>query len=205
MKTEGHRRPQKRRKRESLVEEDLSQDDEEESHIRIEENRIYFYAPVNQKTGLDLISKMKEAAVCAVAQSNFELKPSIYIFIHSYGGDAHVGLSLFDHIKAFNIKVITVADGFVASAASLILLGGHERVCMEHAHILIHQLRLDFWGKYEELLDEVKNSKNIMKAVKTLYEQNTKLQSEDLENLLRKELNLNSKKSLKYGLIDRIV
>ena len=46
--------------------------------------------------------------------------------------------------------------GFVASAATFLLLAGAERLAMPNAHILIHQIRTGFWGKFNDLLDEVR-------------------------------------------------
>jgi len=51
--------------------------------------------------------------------------------------------------------LITVADGFCASAATFVLMGSKHRRIMPHAHLLIHQLSTGAMGKYEELKDEI--------------------------------------------------
>lgn len=183
------------------------EDDEEEENahfVTSEGNKVYFYADVTKKTALVLFSHLDKAAQCAFRSVSIDSPPTIYVYVHSNGGDAYVGLSLFDHLKAMPVRVVTIADGFVASSASLLLLGGHEKIGLPHSQILIHQLRTEFWGKYDELLDEVKNSRNIMKTVEKLYKDNTSLSDGALANLLKKELNLSAKQSLRYGLIDRI-
>ena len=192
---------QKKRK---LVEENDEEEEHNEDHIKQEGNKVYFYADVTKKTALSLLSHLDKAVHAAHLNSSIEIVPTVYLYIHSNGGDAYVGLSLHDHIKAMNTRVVTIADGFVASSASLILLAGHEKLGMPNSQILIHQLRTEFWGKYDELLDEVKNSKKLMKCVKQLYKECAVFEEKDLENLLKKELNLTAKQSLKYGLIDRI-
>ena len=193
------------RKKRKLKEDDDSDEEEGTDHIRQEGNKVYFYSDVTKKTALDLMSKLFKAAQEAVIMSSIEIEPTVYLYIHSNGGDAYVGLSLHDQIKSMKIRIVTIATGFVASSASLILLAGHEKLGLQNCQILIHQLRTEFWGKFDELLDEVKNSKKLMKCVKQLYKDCAIFEEKDLENLLKKELNLSAKQSLKYGLIDRIV
>ena len=119
-------RRRKRLKRCAPEEESDTEDEDEQNNIKCIGNKIYFYA-VNKKTSLDLHEKLAEAAKFAHSNETPGEKPTIYLFIHSDGGDAYVGLSLYDHLQRMNTRVVTIADGFVASAASLILLGGHER------------------------------------------------------------------------------
>ena len=49
---------------------------------------------------------------------------------------------------------MTVIDGFVASAASFMLLGGAERRASSRSFLLVHQLRGTFEGKYCDFVDE---------------------------------------------------
>lgn len=45
-------------------------------------------------------------------------------------------------------------------------LGGHERRIGKNAHVLIHQISTNgFWGKYEELKDEMKSCDKLMDMV----------------------------------------
>ena len=79
--------------------------------------------------------------------------------------------------------------------------GKEKRRCAVATHILIHQLRTAFWGKYEELLDEVNNSKLLMDAIVKVYKKETTIQHKSLGELLKKELNLSTEKCITYGLV----
>ena len=48
----------------------------------------------------------------------------IYVHICSYGGDVFAGLALMDLIKNNEIPITTIVEGPVASAATLMFLGG---------------------------------------------------------------------------------
>ena len=186
----------KNRKR-CLGEADPEQDDDDEDRIECIGNCVYFYAEVTTKNCYKLLTKMHEAASNL---PNTICKKKIYLFIHSGGGDAYAGLSAYTHISKFPHKVVTVADGLTASAATLLFLGSKHRRIMPHAQVLIHQLRTSFWGKYAELGDEYKNTTKLMASLKQIYKENTKLDSKQLDNYLKSEVCMGSDECVKYGL-----
>ena len=86
----------------------------------------------------------------------------------------------------------------IASAATFIYLAGEKRFISDYNHVLIHQLSTSFWGKYEDLMDEFSNSKSLMECIRDLYKTNTKIPKTKLDNLLKRELLLNTEECLKY-------
>ena len=75
--------------------------------------------------------------------------------------------------------------------------------------MLIHQVSSGFWRTMEEIKDEFKNLKKLMKFIKKLYKKNTKLDnSEDsevqLDCILKRDIWWDSSECLKYGLVDEI-
>jgi len=191
-----------RRRKYDGVDNDSSDDDDDKVYCR--GCKVYFYADVTKKSVYMLITALDEAIRNAYTNPS-NMDPCIYLYIHSDGGDAYAGLSAMDHIRSLHTKVITIADGFVASAATFILLAGYKRLGMPHCHVLIHQIRSGFWGKYDEMLDEVKNSKLLMKTLTEIYRSSTRIAQNRLDSLLKQELNLNTALCLKYGVIDEIM
>ena len=184
---------------------DSEDDDKQTEYIQLHGNKILFYCDVNKKTAMKLIQKISEASKYAIESAAIGEDPVVYVYIHSDGGCAYVGLSLFDHIKASKVKIVTIADGFVASSASLLLLAGHERWGMANSNVLIHQIRSGFWGKFDELLDEITNSKMLMNDLTSIYRTRTTMRPSKLNDLLKKELNMNSTQCLEYGFISKII
>jgi ATP-dependent protease ClpP protease subunit len=70
--------------------------------------------------------------------------------------------------------------------------------------MLIHQLSSGVWGKMNEITDEYNNLTNLMKRIKSIYKKHSKLCENKLEDLLKHDLWLDSKKSIKFGLVDEI-
>ena len=75
----------------------------------------------------------------------------------------------------------------------------------EHSFMLIHQLSAGSWGKYEELKDDMANNDLLMKTIRDIYIQHTKIPAKELAKMLKHDLWWTAKTCLKYGLIDEII
>ena len=68
--------------------------------------------------------------------------------------------------------------------------------------MLIHQLSSWTAGKYAEMQDDMKNNDLLMKTIKDLYIEHTKIPKRELTKILKHDLWWDANKCLKYGLID---
>ena len=164
---------------------DLSKkDSEQQFNILSKDNEIYFNEDIDTSQILELISHIKELQHELQNISN----PVIHLHIYSYGGDAHLGFSMYDFIKQSPIPIYTYVDGMIASAATFIYLAGHKRFMTETSTVLIHQISTEFWGKFEVLKDECKNMTHLMKVAKNIYASNTTMKKKQIDELLKREL-----------------
>lgn len=210
MNTESHRmrppRLQRTARRHRFACSDHSDVDEHEVFEALERRVtcrgacVHFCAEVSTESVLVLVERLEEAARNALAASTPASPPRVLLYIHSDGGDVYAGFSAMAHVRACRVPVATVADGFVASAATLIFLSADERYVVPHSHMLIHQLSTGFWGKYDELVDEVVNSKMVMASMQQIYRERTALGKKKISALLKKELNLSATQCVRYGL-----
>lgn len=189
----------------------LEEENEETEYedISVVNNNIYFYKDISYESIKELctiLKKMECEMISIKHKYNLSEDPKIYLYIQSYGGDAYAGLSAMNTIKNCKIPVVTIVDGYAASAATFLLLGGKEKWMRENSNVLIHQIRTEFWNsKYEEMKDEMRNCKMLMKSIVQIYKSKTKIPENKLENILQKELNLNCVKCMKYGIVDKII
>lgn len=194
-----------KRLRVSLAEPDSSDDEDASAELVTHEgDRVYFYDEVSRSSVLKLVQCLSKASDEAVRRCNSVHEATVYLYIHSNGGDAYAGLSAFDHIRNNRVPVTTVIDGFVASAATFLLLGGTYRVGMKHSNMLIHQLKTNFWGKFTDLVDEMDNSKSLMEMIKQVYADHTHMSKKKIECLLAKEKNLDACKCLSLGFVEEL-
>ena len=182
---------------------DDEQEEKEESSIKVFDNCVYFYAEVSKENIIILREKLDEAKKNA-NENQFKNKV-IYLYINSGGGCAYAGISGLNMIKSYSCKIVTIADGFVASAATLLYLAGTKRYITQFSQVLIHQVSTAFYGKYTELKDEVKNSTDLMESFKKFYKSRTNLTPELIDEYLSKELCFTSDECKNYGLAHKII
>lgn len=187
----------------------VDSDTEESEEVRVNKNNVYFYSEITKSSVLNLteeLHKLEKELLTIQIDYQLEKPPNIFLYIHSGGGDVFAGLSAMSVIENLKVPVVCIADGLVASAATFLLLaatGG--RKIRKNSCILIHQIRTEFWGKYVELQDELKNSKNMMRSITEIYKAKSSIPEDKLEDLLKKELYLTDKKCVRYGLVDSIM
>ena len=195
----------KRKRTGSFQNTEAEEEHETDCMIRRIKNKVFFHCAVSRETILTLIEKLSEAETEALQMCESRDSAKILLYIHSEGGDAYAGFSGMNHIQTSRVPIITVADGFVASAATFLLLAGHKRYGMQHSSVLIHQVSTGFWGKYAELVDEMKNSTQIMGLVRSIYKTTTRMRKKELSQLLEKELTMTANQCLLNGIIHALV
>lgn len=178
-------------------------DCEEEAIIEaVGTNKVFFHADVSRTTIFKLIEAVHDARSRALEAGD----KVIWLFIHSGGGCLHSGFSGMDHLRALcsDIELRTVADGAVASAASLLLLAGARRYAMPHAVLLLHQLSTAACGKFEELHDDYINNSMLMDALRAEYQRCSKMDAEAIGSRLRRELLMSAQQAMEVGLVDEL-
>ena len=169
-------------------------------------NKIYFYEDIDKETIIALIKEIQVLTYELQLQaSKYGFEPHIDLHIYSPGGDAFMGLSIYDFIKQNQVPIYTYIDGNIASAATFMFLAGEKRFMSPNSTVLIHQVSTSFWGKFEDLKDEVKNTTEIMKIVRNLYSSNTTMKKKDIDAILKRELFLNYAECEKNGFITECV
>ncbi len=175
--------------------------------VTVRDNDIYFYCSVNKKNIVKLITAIKD---CTKRLQHVQTDLGvdylrINLHINSFGGSVFAAIAAIDTIVANPVPIISIVEGGAASAATLISCVCHERKITPNSFMLVHQLSSGFWGKMEEIKDEFKNLKKLMKTLTKIYKKHTSIDNSEgttLKNLLKRDLWLSSKECLKYGMVD---
>ena len=179
-----------------------------ETVVQSTNNNIYFYGAVSESSTLQLKTKLEDLNTQLQTMAihyNIEPPPPIHLHIQSYGGSLLHTFYIMDVIKLLKTPVYTYIDGFAASAATLMSVCGKRRFMTESSVMLVHQLSSGASGKFEELKNEYSNLVEFMEIIKKTYLNYGNISSENLNELLKQDLWLNSAKSLEYGFIDEII
>ncbi len=176
--------------------------------VEADENRVYFYAPVTDSSVLELIKILRSLDVeMQVLALRLKVpKVPIELHIHSGGGDLFAGLAAVDVIQSLKSPIHTYVEGSAASAATLMSLAGDKRFMYKNSFMLIHQISsLMVHGTHEQFKDEFENQQKLMDKIRQLYNDRSDMSADVIDEILVRDLWLDSEKCLEYGLVDKIV
>jgi len=185
-----------------------SEEADDESSVETSGCRIFFYSEVSKSSVLELNKQLRELAIKQINVGAVQEMPTpaIRLHINSPGGSLLDGFAAVDYIRNCKAPVHTVIDGSAASAATLMsVVATGKRYINKHGFMLIHQLSSGLWGKYEDQIDDMKNSELFMKTIYELYKDHTKIPEKTLKEILKRDLWFDAKTCLKYGLVDEIL
>lgn len=184
-----------------------TEDTDEFKVSRVVGNEIFYCGEITDVDILEFIEDFKKLEI-ELLKKKAELigyEPVIHVHICSEGGDLFAGISAMNIIEKSRVKVVTIAQGVCCSAATFLLLGGHERRIGKNAHVLIHQITTNgFWGKYEELKDEMKSCDKFMDMVINTYKEKTTIPQKQIKKIMKRDMYLDAQECIKYNVIDSI-
>lgn len=170
------------------------------------DNNVFFYGEVNEENAKILNRTLRSMDKdLQTASIRFGVEAPIRLYINSNGGSVLAGFSIVDTIQSLGTDVHTYIDGSAASAATLISIAGDKRFAHKNSFMLIHQLSSNFWGKYEEIKDEMHNIDLLMSRITEIYTERTKVPKRELEKILKRDIWLDADKCVEWGLVDEIV
>ena len=134
---------------------------------------------------------------------------NIEIVFDSPGGSVIDGMHLFDYIQLMRQKghkITTVAMGYAASMAGILLQAGDDRVMGREAYMLIHEVSTLAWGKATAIEDELKFIKKIQARILHIFTARSNVTRRYIErNWKRKDWWMDADEALKFGFCDRIL
>lgn len=107
----------------------------------------------------------------------------IEVRISSIGGDVDQALQIHDALRDHPAKVITIINGFCASAATIIALAGDERRISKNAVYLIHKCSSYVGGNQHDLEMELESQKTVNDVVLDMYRAVNKKSEQELIDL----------------------
>lgn len=190
----------------SKSDDDQITDDSSGDCVRVLGTDMFYYGDIDDDNILEFITKFKkiERDLLKKAIDLPGYNPVITVHIKSDGGDVFAGLSAMDHIAASKLEVHTIADGLCASAATFMLMGGDKRMMLPNACVLIHQLSSGFWGKFEEMKNELENCEKFMAIITNIYREHTKIPPKKLDEMMKRDIHLTATECLRFSVIDEV-
>ena len=176
-----------------------------------ESNHIYFKTEFTVES-LDLLLKLirefedEVKSIKADCYSKYFVEPELFVHISTYGGCLYSSLMCYDTMKSKPYKIVTIAEGYVASGGTIMMLGGNKRQIQKSAVMLIHQLSTGMYGKFEELKEDFQNSEQDMKRLVKIYhtELKGKMTKKQIEEALKHDYWWDADTCINKGLCDEL-
>ena len=164
-------------------------------------NHIYFKGDVTMKNMNFLCNTISKFNI----HKNKFGKSPLYLHITTNGGDVYGGLMAYDYIRNSKIPIYTIAEGMCFSSGTILLMGGKKRYMLPNSYLMIHQIRSSFGdGKLCELRDDYVNTINLSNKLINIYIKHTELDKTHIEELLKKDIILDSTYCIKHKIINEI-
>lgn len=132
-------------------------------------------------------------------------KKKVKVKINSLGGDVDEALAIYELLLSMGDRVTTICEGRCASAATIIAMGGHERLMSRYALFLVHKCWSGVVGNENVLEEELDAQRSINDRLAQIYADRTGSKKEDIEELMNRfngdGVWLNVEKAMEYGFI----
>lgn len=129
----------------------------------------------------------------------------IILELSSTGGDAYVSLAFYSKIKSCRIPIEIVGNGFIASAAVLILAAGKKRYMTPESWVMVHE-------ETEELNCEVHQAERMIAHQRRMEDQadrilaaNSNISAEKWKEMHKETTYLTAEECRAIGLIEEII
>jgi ATP-dependent Clp protease protease subunit len=134
----------------------------------------------------------------------------IYLYINSPGGSVSDALAIYDTMQFIKPDVQTIAIGFAASAAAILLAAGAKgkRLALPNAQILIHQIWVPepgIAGQAKDIEIAAKHLSDLKNRVNQILAFHTGKPIEVIEKDTDRDFWMNAEEAKEYGIIDKII
>ncbi len=172
-------------------------------YSRLLKDRIIFLGgPVTDAIANVVIAQM-------LFLSNEDSRADISFYINSPGGSVSAGLAVYDTMQFLRCEVATYSIGLSASMGAILLAGGThgKRFILPNSRVLLHQPLLG-GTMYASATDLAIEAEEIIRLRKDLYRILSRHSGKDIAQIeadCDRNLWLNAKQTLEYGLADTIL
>lgn len=126
--------------------------------------------------------------------------------VNSPGGDVYEGLAIMNALRGHPATVTTIVEGLAASAASVIAIGGGDRViCRPNGELMIHEAWTMSQGNAGELEKTVADLNRVSANLAEIYASKAGTDADMWRSAMKAETWFSANEALEAGLVDEVV
>ena len=137
---------------------------------------------------------------------DIDARKPIKIFFHSPGGNLDVAEIITSVIKLSKTPIYGIALGMVASAASIIYLGCHQRFALPNAYFVLHRGSYEgLGGNYNEIQAAMEDYKLQIARMEKFYIEHTTYSEEVIKSKIQTDWYIHCDEAMKYGIVTELI
>jgi ATP-dependent Clp protease, protease subunit len=158
--------------------------------------------------GSEVESQMANLIVAQLLYLNGQdSEKPIQMYIHSPGGEVYAGLAIYDAMQQISAPVSTTAVGMTASFGTVILTGGAKgmRYALPHATIHMHQPLGGTRGQVSDIMIQANEFMRLKNRLLDIFVAATGREREVIERDTDRDIYLDARQAVEYGLVDAVL
>lgn len=128
----------------------------------------------------------------------------IVIRLNSPGGDAFMGIAIYNRLKRHPGKVTVYVDGWACSAASVIMMAGDEVIMGLGSMVMIHEASSIVWGTKTHMRKEAGVLEELEEGIIDIYMTRANVSREEIRKKLDSETWFSAKSAVEIGFADKL-
>lgn len=130
----------------------------------------------------------------------------INILINSFGGSVIALNSILDGFNLIKSPLNTIVTGDADSAGAVLFSAGDSRYVGENSRIMLHEISALALGGFRDMEDQMEQYEKVNDKLIAILSKNTGKTKEELKSLLyKKDIWLNAKEAVDFGIADDIL
>lgn len=124
---------------------------------------------------------------------------NITVRINSPGGDAFMGITIYNRFKDHPASVKIIVDGWACSAASIIAMAADELIMNTGAMLMIHPASTFLYGNKNDLEKEAELLRKIDSSLVDIYMTKALVEREEIEQMVENETWFTAEEAIAIG------
>lgn len=123
----------------------------------------------------------------------------IVVHLNSPGGDAFMGIAIYNRLKRHPGKVTIYVDGWACSAASVIAMAADELIMGLGSMVMIHEASNIVWGTKTDMRKEASVLEELEEGIIDIYMTKANVSREEIREKVDDETWFSAKKAVEIG------
>jgi ATP-dependent Clp protease protease subunit len=161
---------------------------------------------LTKREEMDIVKTINQFKRNTYEPNVFDREP-IHLYLNSFGGSLYDCMGIVDLIRNLKTPVHSYCFGKCMSAGMVIFTCTDKRFISRNSTVMIHQLSGGYIGKYQDMEENVEESRRMQELMEDLIMLHTYIDEEFLEELRYRKFDcyLDAEKCIELGIADEII